>query len=112
MATHTSSHKDLTTFSSARVDRELSGSEAAIEAITGHWPRTMAYPFGAANPRVVDRVAACQPMLMAVLSGKGTQETWAGRFTVPRIQIGPDSTVEGLVTRLNKSFGSSELGYQ
>jgi peptidoglycan/xylan/chitin deacetylase (PgdA/CDA1 family) len=106
IADHTVSHIDLDLVKGAGLDHEIADAAATIEAITGQWPRTLAYPLGGHDARVVNAVAACQIMLMAVTSTEGTQETWAGRFVVPRIKIRPATSAGGLVIMLDRDFAS------
>ena len=54
----TASFRDLTTLDDATLHTELSGSRARLEAITGRSVSHLAYPYGAADARVVAAASA------------------------------------------------------
>jgi peptidoglycan/xylan/chitin deacetylase (PgdA/CDA1 family) len=58
LGSHTLSHPDLRTLDDAALERELAGSREAIEELTGEPCRTLAYPFGLYDERVVRAAGA------------------------------------------------------
>lgn len=58
VADHTVTHADLTTLSSADIDKEIKNSKKYIEGLIGKPVTTIAYPYGAENKLVEARVAA------------------------------------------------------
>jgi peptidoglycan/xylan/chitin deacetylase (PgdA/CDA1 family) len=54
IGSHTRSHPHLTELDDGRLDEELVGSRADLEQILGRSCRSLAYPFGEHDPRVVD----------------------------------------------------------
>lgn len=57
LGSHALSHCDLTSVPDDELARELSESKAAIERITGRPCRTLAYPFGRFDDRVIEAAA-------------------------------------------------------
>lgn len=55
---HTVSHANLTTLSAAQIDYEVRNSKAYLEQLTGKSVTTIAYPYGAVNTSVIERVQA------------------------------------------------------
>jgi peptidoglycan/xylan/chitin deacetylase (PgdA/CDA1 family) len=53
LGSHTMSHADLRSLGPAELARELEDSKSAVERITGKPCRTLAYPFGAYDERVM-----------------------------------------------------------
>ncbi|MFQ5512055.1 MAG: polysaccharide deacetylase family protein, partial [Candidatus Krumholzibacteriia bacterium] len=53
---HGARHLDLTRLGGEELDREVEGSKAAIEAITGKTVKSFSYPFGRYNARARSRV--------------------------------------------------------
>ena len=86
---HTLHHSYLTALQPAALTAQIDTAAATIASITGRWPQTLAYPHGRTNALVRAAVAACKPLQMAVVEGGSTSETWANRFAVGRIQVGP-----------------------
>jgi peptidoglycan/xylan/chitin deacetylase (PgdA/CDA1 family) len=129
---HTMSHFNLTGGSAATRQYEVDAAAARIAQVTGHWPESLAYPFGGENTGAVASVAACQELRIAVIEGLGTpqepaaspkpgasekpsasptprptempvpNETWAGRFTIPRIRVSPGTTPASLLGELDR----------
>ncbi len=58
LGSHTVVHPDLTSVSDTQLEDELVASKAAIEAETGASVRSIAYPFAAADGRVVEAARA------------------------------------------------------
>jgi peptidoglycan/xylan/chitin deacetylase (PgdA/CDA1 family) len=58
LGAHSLTHPDLRGLDDTALERELTGSKAAVEAITGRPCRTFAYPFGLHDERVRDAVGA------------------------------------------------------
>lgn len=96
---HTMNHVDLPHLTGAALSYQVAGAADRIAALTGQLPTTFAYPFGAEDPAVVRLVASCAFQL-AVTNVEGVGETWAGRFLVPRLRVGPGTTPDQLVRLL------------
>jgi peptidoglycan/xylan/chitin deacetylase (PgdA/CDA1 family) len=58
LGSHTMSHPDLRKVGDDDLASELEGSKAAIEKITGRPCRTLAYPYGLYDDRVIAATAA------------------------------------------------------
>jgi peptidoglycan/xylan/chitin deacetylase (PgdA/CDA1 family) len=129
---HTMSHFDLAGGSAATRQYQIDAAAARIAQVTGHWPESLAYPFGGENALAVVSVAACQELRIAVIEGPMTptkpatsakpgasgkpaasptprptempvpNETWAGRFTIPRIRVSPGTTPASLLGELDR----------
>jgi peptidoglycan/xylan/chitin deacetylase (PgdA/CDA1 family) len=123
---HTMSHFNLTGGSAATRQYEVDAAAARIAQVTGRWPESLAYPGGHENPQAVAAVAACQELQIAVIEGPvvtvkpgATQkpgasptprptampaayETWANRFIVPRIRVGPSTIPASLLAELDR----------
>lgn len=55
---HTVTHTDLTTLGVAKIDTEVKNSKSYLQTLTGRTVNTLAYPYGAFNQTVKDRVKA------------------------------------------------------
>jgi peptidoglycan/xylan/chitin deacetylase (PgdA/CDA1 family) len=129
---HTMSHFNLTGGSAATRQYQVDAAAARIAQVTDHWPESLAYPFGGENAQAVAAVAACRELWIAVIEGPVTpekpgasqtpgaskkpsasptprptempvaNETWANRFTIPRIRVGPGTTSAELLGELDR----------
>lgn len=129
---HTMSHFNLAGGSAATRQYQIDAAAARIAQITGHWPESLAYPFGGENAQSVAAVAACRELRIALIEGpvppqkpgaSGTpdagrkpsasptprptempvpNETWANRFTIPRIRVGPGTTSAELLGEFDR----------
>jgi peptidoglycan/xylan/chitin deacetylase (PgdA/CDA1 family) len=99
---HSVSHNALTAASPKALTYEIDSGAATIAAITGRWPETLAYPLGKVDSQVIAAVAACKSLRMAVVEGDGAPETWADRFRVSRIQVGPYRTASDLLAQVQR----------
>jgi peptidoglycan/xylan/chitin deacetylase (PgdA/CDA1 family) len=129
---HTMSHFDLVGGSAATRQYQIDAAAARIAQVTGRWPESLAYPFGGENALAVASVAACQELQIAVIEGPVTpqkpatsqrpgasgtpaasptprptvmpvpNETWAGRFAIPRIRVSPGTTPANLLGELDR----------
>ena len=106
---HTMNHVNLAKSTASTVRFEVNAAAARIAQVTGYWPQSLAYPSGTANSGATAGVAACGQMRIAVIEGaleatttspqgspttelRQGYETWAVRFTVPRIRVSPTTT--------------------
>jgi len=129
---HTMSHFNLTGGSAATRQYEVDAAAARIAQVSGQWPESLAYPGGHENAQAAASVAACQELRIAVIEGLVTpqtpvasqtpgtskkpsasptprpteppvlNETWANRFTIPRIRVGPGTTSANLLGELDR----------
>lgn len=95
---HTMDHVNLGGGTDASRTSEIDSAAATIAAVTGQWPDVLAYPAGNYNARAVAAVQACSSMRLAVIEGNGTYETWATRFTTPRVKVYPGTSPAMLLT--------------
>jgi len=99
---HTVHHGWLTALNPKALTSEIDSAAATIAAVTGVWPETLAYPHGATDTQVMNAVAACKPLRMAVVEDHGGALTWADRFRIGRIEIVPDRTPENLLAYMRR----------
>ena len=129
---HTMSHFNLTGGSAATRQYEVDAAAARIAQVTGRWPESLAYPGGHENAQAVAAVAACGELRIAVIEGPVTSgkpgasqtpgmsskpsatptprataipfpnETWANRFTIARVRVGPSTTPAYLLGELDR----------
>lgn len=100
IGSHTVTHAELTAIQPGDLAYEIDSAAATIAAVTGRWPVTLAYPRGKEDPLVVAAVAACASMRLAVAEGNGGTETWANRFRIARLQVGPARTPADLLAQM------------
>ncbi len=86
---HTMRHVRLARRFHAVVAGEIDDASAAIAAITGHRPVTFAYPFGSWDSDIAADGTACPGLRLALTTVRGSSESWASRFELPRIAVGP-----------------------
>jgi peptidoglycan/xylan/chitin deacetylase (PgdA/CDA1 family) len=103
IADHSATHIPLAGLSAAELHRQVCGAAGAISVATGRTPATFAYPFGNLDSRVVAAVRACPGMLVAVTVRPGTVETWASRFELPRLAVGPATSPADLLAMIARS---------
>ena len=95
LGSHTLHHVDLRLADGDQLARELAGSKAAVEAVTGAPCRTLAYPYGFHDARVRAAAAAA-----------GYELAWAWEegpwdpFAAPRLPAPPRAGGPGLVLKL------------
>jgi peptidoglycan/xylan/chitin deacetylase (PgdA/CDA1 family) len=124
---HTMNHFNLTGGSVSTRQYQVNAAAARIAQVTGRWPESLAYPFGAENAQSVAAVAACGELRSAVIESYGPprlpgarhtpgasgkpaaspapkpadapvpSETWTNRFTLQRIRVTPDTTPANLL---------------
>ena len=69
VGSHTLTHRNLTTLDDAELERELAGSKRELEALLGRPCRSIAYPRGDADERVLAAAAAAGYEAGAALYG-------------------------------------------
>ena len=99
IANHTVHHVGLPQVAPARAATEISDAGASIRGWTGVAPLTMAYPFGSWSVGVADDLLR-DGYLAAVTNGEGAYESFATRFVIPRLRVGPGTTAESLLRQL------------
>ncbi len=100
IADHTMSHANLPALDATALRYQIGGAAGVIASLTGHPPATFAYPFGDRDLRVIREVADCG-FTMAVTNVEGVRETWATRFVVPRLRVGPGTSPDWLLWQRN-----------
>jgi peptidoglycan/xylan/chitin deacetylase (PgdA/CDA1 family) len=83
---HTWDHKLLTVLSDAALTRELVDAKNELEKRLGHVVNGFCYPDGGYNTRVINAVAAAGYTNATIVAG-GRLESYAKRFTLPRISV-------------------------
>ncbi len=113
---HSMNHLNLTAQAPSALTYQIDAAAARIAQVTGVWPRSLAYPSGHEDSRVIAAVGACRELELAALERElvvivpattpkpgvspappTTQklqayETWSYRFQVPRIRVTPGTT--------------------
>ena len=102
---HTMDHVRLTRQNWKQLIYEIDAAAARIAQVTGYWPLSLAYPYGAVNAGVEVAVGECQGLRLAVVEKGGTAkvevlETWANRFAIPRIEISSGTKMKTLLADL------------
>jgi peptidoglycan/xylan/chitin deacetylase (PgdA/CDA1 family) len=106
---HTWNHVELSSQRSAALTYEIDAAAARIAQVTGRWPESLAYPYGGADQRAANAVAACQEMRIAVIEQTAADkklhkpvalETWTNHFDVPRVELSPSTKPANLVAEL------------
>jgi peptidoglycan/xylan/chitin deacetylase (PgdA/CDA1 family) len=83
---HTINHVDLTKISHASAQREIEGSQRALDAWLGTPVSTFAYPAGSVNPRVAAAVATAH-FVNAVTTAPGTIKPADNPYELPRYRV-------------------------
>lgn len=93
---HTWDHQSVTNLTPVRLHDEVTKAASRIRALVGQSPVTFAYPSGRYDAAAAAELAA-DGFSMAVTTQYGALETWADRFAVPRLRVGPYSSPQGLL---------------
>ncbi|MGZ6273483.1 MAG: polysaccharide deacetylase family protein [Candidatus Limnocylindrales bacterium] len=99
---HSMSHEDMAYMPADRLVTETFGASALIARAVGEWPQSFSYPIGLTSPAVISALSKCPGIQTAVIQGGSKPETWANRFVLPRIRVGPGSVPQDLVERMNR----------
>jgi peptidoglycan/xylan/chitin deacetylase (PgdA/CDA1 family) len=126
---HTMDHLSLSRLTPTKVKFEIDAGAARIAQVTGRWPATLAYPLGGVDNEVAAAVQACGQMRMAVIEApwaggpsaspsprqapgaavssvppqlQPVYETWANRWTIPRLRVSPSTIPANLLAELNR----------
>ncbi len=100
IANHTMNHVDVMRLHGAALAWQIDTASRAIQDITGRAPTTFAYPAGEWSPEAAKAVQAAD-LGMAVTTRDGVIETWAARFTVPRLRVSPSVSPAALLRRMS-----------
>lgn len=87
IGSHTLTHPDLTKLSAEELQKELQGSKALVEKITGKACRALAYPYGFSDPkaRAAAQAAGYKAAFSIACADPQGSDT---RYTIPRIYMG------------------------
>jgi len=99
IANHTVHHVGLPQVGPARAAAEISGAGASIRGWTGVAPVTMAYPYGSWSAGVADDLLR-DGYLAAVTNVEGAYESFATRYVIPRLRVGPGTVPASLLGQL------------
>ena len=86
---HDDDHRNLLHLDSAAIRKDVETASERLAAATGVRSRQFSHPHGGVNTRVVAEVAGCRGIEMTVTERRTIGETWAGRFEMPRLGVGP-----------------------
>ena len=84
---HTMSHPHLTQISAEELKIELEQSKAALENLTGHAVKAIAYPYGDYDQGVIDASTAAGYSIGFAVDDRGLFDR-AARWSIPRIYMG------------------------
>jgi peptidoglycan/xylan/chitin deacetylase (PgdA/CDA1 family) len=98
---HTIDHLALTTLAAREVLRQVAGAQAIFEANLTVPPTTFSYPYGLWDPMAIQAVRATG-LRCAMTSTGGLEESWSGRFTLPRINVRNGWTPAQLIKSVNR----------
>lgn len=93
---HSVNHVDLTLLSLADAWAEIDDSADYLDALLGARPDTFAYPFGTYDADLIEEVGAAG-FSMAFITRYGCHETYATRFAIPRLPVGPTMSARMLL---------------
>ncbi|HNT33518.1 MAG TPA: polysaccharide deacetylase family protein [bacterium] len=101
--TQTNTHPDLTQVSPQRCHQEIKDSCAEIQEKLGIEAKTLVYPFGRFNDRVLNEVKQAG-LLGACTDIQGVRNQWRDRFQLKRVSILPTSSPRSLQMAFSPSF--------
>lgn len=102
IASHTVSHRDLTSLSDRAAFAELYNARRTLERRLGHRIPWLAYPFGAYNARV-ERLARRAGYLLATTTEWGSRQSALRPLALRRLRILDSTGVSGLAAMLGGS---------
>lgn len=92
IGSHGATHRALPSVSDAELEDEVSGSKAALEAVTGTPVVSFCYPYGAFDDRVVEAVRAAGYRAATVIRG-GISPDLSDPFRLKRIAVRGTNTL-------------------
>ncbi len=104
IANHTVHHVGLGIVPPATARAEIVNAARAIQRWTGVAPVTLAYPYGNWSAQDMPILAQAGYELAAT-TVYGAYESYGGRFTVPRIRVGPGTSPASLLAALSPYGG-------
>jgi peptidoglycan/xylan/chitin deacetylase (PgdA/CDA1 family) len=96
LGAHSSTHRDMTTLTSAQLRRETTSSRRRLERMVGHPVPFFAYPFGRYDAQVVAAVRRAR-FSLAFSTASGTRLASTTPLTEPRLHVGRQLTARGLL---------------
>jgi peptidoglycan/xylan/chitin deacetylase (PgdA/CDA1 family) len=99
---HTLDHVDLVALTAQNQAREIYDNSALIARDIGVWPQSFSYPAGFTDANVMAAVAATPGLETAVVQQSSKPETWANRWQLPRIRVGPGTYPQNLVDKATR----------
>ena len=99
---HSMSHEDMSYMPADRLVTETFGASALIARAIGEWPKSFSYPAGFTSTAVISALSKCPGIETAVIQGGTKPQTWSNRFGLTRIRVGPGTTAQDLVERMNR----------
>ncbi|MBI3750785.1 MAG: polysaccharide deacetylase family protein [Chloroflexi bacterium] len=109
IANHTVDHVPLAHMAPGEAHYQVLGAQAAIAALIGAAPITMAYPFGNRDLQVIEDVGAAG-IGLAFSTAAGCSETVGARLDEPRLRVSPATAPAALVGELARCAGLRAWG--
>jgi peptidoglycan/xylan/chitin deacetylase (PgdA/CDA1 family) len=104
MADHTVSHIDLTALSTENARAEILGAVDYLDRLLGTRPTTFAYPFGFSSTALMTELDRAG-FSLAFTTTNSCRESFATRFTTPRLGVGPTVTAARLLASVRGCNG-------
>lgn len=104
IANHTVHHVGLGIVPPATAQSEIADAGRVIRQWTGVAPVTLAYPYGNWSAQDLP-ILAQDGYELAATTVYGAGESYAGRFTVPRMRVGPGTSPAALVAAVSQYGG-------
>jgi peptidoglycan/xylan/chitin deacetylase (PgdA/CDA1 family) len=99
---HTLDHVDLVSLTPDNQVREILGNSDLIARDIGVWPQSFAYPAGFTDASVIAAVAATPGLETAVVQQSSKPQTWANRWQLSRIRVGPGTYPQDLLSKATR----------
>ena len=96
---HTVNHNKLSALTLGQIRGELAFSQKTLEKLTGKTVRTLAYPYGAYDRRVVDIARKYYDFAVTTVGGVYTEGS--DRVKISRVYIPRSFTINNFAARLN-----------
>ncbi len=99
IANHSMTHRDLRSATTSGLYWQVERSSQILEEHLGARPRTLVYPYGFWDDRVVTQVAASR-FRMAFTTVNACGQSWTRRFVAPRVRVNNTTTAQQVLSRI------------
>jgi peptidoglycan/xylan/chitin deacetylase (PgdA/CDA1 family) len=99
IASHSISHRDLTTLSDSEIKYELKMSKRVLDSIFLEPTITFIYPYGNFNSKIINFVKEAS-FLLARSTLYGEPNFWVGRYKLPIKEVRKETTVEEVISHI------------